>query len=94
MSQPNEKELEAESSQVARSDSQGAEQATLRGDQAFGEKDAIKKVVDEPKGDEDVLIVDWDGPDDPANPKKCVTLQPNLICRKLIVVVNVFLVGL
>jgi hypothetical protein len=23
--------------------------------------------------DTDVLIVDWDGPDDPQNPKKCVT---------------------
>jgi len=22
----------------------------------------------------DVLIVDWDGPDDPLNPKKCVAL--------------------
>ena len=25
--------------------------------------------------DEDVFWVDWEGPDDPANPKKCVALN-------------------
>lgn len=26
------------------------------------------------KGSSDVLIVDWEGPDDPQNPQKCVSL--------------------
>ena len=32
--------------------------------------DPAREVVDE--NDENVLIVDWDGPDDPQNPKKYV----------------------
>ena len=33
------------------------------------------------KNDEDVLIVDWDGPDDPQNPKKsAVTIRSALMC--------------
>jgi hypothetical protein len=29
----------------------------------------------------DVLIVDWDGPDDPHNPKKCVALPEQHVPR-------------
>jgi hypothetical protein len=54
--------------QVAQVDS---EAATLKDDRPSGEEET-KASVEDGKEEEDVLIVDWDGPDDPANPKKCV----------------------
>ena len=35
------------------------------------------------QAEDDVLVVNWEGPDDPENPKKCVNL-PSLICVNLL----------
>ena len=40
------------------------------------------------KGDDDVLVVDWEGDDDPQNPKKCVLMQ--LDCLTVIHVLHCF----
>ena len=38
-------------------------------------KDGPKDTEDDAQ-DEDVIVVGWDGPDDPANPRKCVLCSP------------------
>lgn len=64
--------FEVAASEVERSDSQAAEQITLKGEPSVVLIDDKKEPSssEEPKDDADTLIVDWDGPDDPANPKK------------------------
>ena len=37
-------------------------------------KDGRNKTEDDAQ-DDDVIVVGWDGPDDPANPRKCVSLS-------------------
>ncbi len=41
-----------------------------------GEKPTAENLKsDKAEGEADVLIVDWDGADDPLNPKKCVLIR-------------------
>lgn len=43
--------------------------------------------------DTDVLIVDWEGPDDPENPKKCVVLPASAYDLNTVADLRFFLVG-